>query len=269
MKPYPQYGDLYVVDAQPGGDMKYHSLQLRVQKTFSRGYSLLVGYNYHYEQDQRFYDDIATFTQQYTWIDSPYSRHRLSAAGSWEIPVGRGRQYMTEAPRLVDALVGGWSLTPVLYWRSGRFAQFGGMVVNGDPHIDNPAPTQWFDKSVFAPLPDYTPRSNPWVYPGVTGPGQFNIDASLVKSFFMTEKIRFELRMDVFNALNNMTWEDPDTNVYSSNFGRSSGNNQLANTFGRRTQLGLRIEFSEQRSPEAEIAFYIRCGPGAHVLYIA
>jgi len=243
MKPYPQYGSIYQYDGQPGGNMKYHSLQMKLQKTFSKGYSLLIGYNYHYEQDQRFYDDIATYTQQYSWIDSANSRHRLTAAGTWEVPVGKGRAYMTNAPRLLDALVGGWNLTPVMFWRSGRFAQFGGMVVNGDPHISNPGPTAWFNTSVFSPLPAYTPRTNPWVYPGITGPGQFNMDASLVKSFHVVERFRFELRMDVFNVLNNMTWEDPDTNIYSSNFGRSSGNNQLAYTYGRRTQLGLRLEF--------------------------
>jgi hypothetical protein len=38
-----------------------------------------------------------------------------------------------------------------------------------------------------------------------------------------------------------MTWANPNTNVQSSLFGRS--NNQLGNQFGRRTQLGLRVEF--------------------------
>ena len=47
--------------------------------------------------------------------------------------------------------------------------------------------------------------------------------------------------MDVFNAANNMTWANPNTTVSSSLFGVT--NNQLAATFGRRTQLGLRIEF--------------------------
>jgi hypothetical protein len=118
------------------------------------------------------------------------------------------------------------------------------MVVNGDPHVSNPGHLQWFNTSVFSPLPAYTPRTNPWLYSGITGAGQFNMDGSLVKAFHVTEKLRFELRMDVFNVLNNMTWEDPDTNIYSSTFGMSAnGPDQLANTFGRRTQLGLRLEF--------------------------
>ena len=81
MKPYPQYGDLNVIDGQPGGDMKYQSLQIRLQKNFTYGYSFLFGYNYHYEQDKRFFNDIATFNQEYTWIDAPSSRHRPNFRG--------------------------------------------------------------------------------------------------------------------------------------------------------------------------------------------
>jgi len=243
MKPYPQYGSISVTDGQPGGDIKYQSLQIKLQKNFSKGYSMIVGYNYHFERDQRFYDGVDNYLKQYTWIDSPNARHRLTAAGTWELPFGKGRQYMSGAPRLVDAVLGGWDLTPSMFWRSGRYPVFGGLVVNGDPHVSNPGSTQWFNKSVFSQLPAYTRRTNPWVYSGLTGPGQFNLDSSLVKSFHVVERVRFELRMDVFNVLNNMTWEDPDTNVFSSNFGRSRGNNQLANTYGRRTQLGLRVQF--------------------------
>ena len=241
MKPYPQYGDLNVIDGQPGGDMKYQSLQLRLQKNFTKGYSFLFGYNYHYERDQRFFNDIDVFAQQYTWIDSPSSRHRITFAGAWEVPVGRGRPFLSGAPRILDALFGGWSVSPIITWRSGRFLQFDGMVVNGDPRIDNPTPERWFNTDAFSRLPDYTPRTNPWLYSGLTAPGMFNMDASLVKSFAITERFRFALRMDSFNVLNNMTWADPDTNVNSSTFGTST--DILSNTFGRRTQLGLRVEF--------------------------
>ena len=243
MKPYPQYGNIAVTDGQPGGNMKYHSLQMKLQKTFSRGYSLLAGYNYHYEDDQTFYDGVDEYLQQYTWCPSNNNRHRLTVAGTWEVPFGKARSYMTNAPRALDALLGGWDLTPTLFWRSGQFVRFGGLVVNGDPHVSNPGPLKWFDTSVFSPLPPYTRRSNPMQYAGITGPGRFNMDASLVKSIHITERIRFELRMDVFNVPNNMTWANPDTGIYSTNFGRSSNNNQLAYTYGRRTQLGLRLDF--------------------------
>jgi hypothetical protein len=241
MRPYPQYSDLYVIDGERGGDMHYQSVQIKAQKNFSKGYSFLLGYNYHYEKDGRFFNDIDTFAQQYTWQDAGTSRHRLSIAGVWEIPFGKGRPYMTDAPRLLDALVGGWNVSPIVTWRSGRFIFMPAAVVSGDPHISNPGPKGWFDTSVFSPLPAYTPRTNPWYYSGLTGPGMLNVDVSLVKAFHITERFRFELRMDSFNALNGITWSDPDTGIYSSTFGQST--DILANTHGRRTQLGLRVEF--------------------------
>lgn len=221
--------------------MRYHSFQLRLNRRFGSGYSLLLGYNYSRQQDQVFFNDIASFTQTFTRQENDRPRHRLSVAGTWEIPVGRGRARWSSLPRAADMLLGGWDLTGLLTWRSGFFVRFGGMEVSGDPRIDNPTPDRWFNTSVFSRLPAYTPRTNPWQYPGLTNPGLFNLDSSIVKRVPVTEKYRFELRMDVFNTLNNMTWANPNTNVQSSLFGKS--NNQLANTFGRRAQFGLRVEF--------------------------
>jgi hypothetical protein len=241
MRPYPQYGNLNAIDGIEGGDMRYHSFQLRLNRRFGSGYSLLLGYNHSRQQDQVFFDDIASFTRTFTWQENDRPRHRLSVVGTWEVPVGRGRRALSSLPRAADMLIGGWDVSGLLTWRSGFFVRFGAMEVNGDPRIDNPTPDRWFNTSVFSRLPAYTPRSNPWQYPGLTNPGLLNLDTSLVKRLAVTEKYRFELRMDVFNALNNMTWANPNTNVQSSLFGKS--NNQLANTFGRRAQFGLRVEF--------------------------
>jgi hypothetical protein len=244
MKPYPQYGTLSVTEGQPGGNLRYQSIQFKAQKNFSKGYSFIAGYNYHRQKDQRFFDNTAQYNQEYTWIPSNAARHRLTAAGTWEVPLGKGRQYMSGVPRVLDALLGGWNVTPSLFWRSGRVVRFGSLLLTGaDPHVGNPNQTQWFNKAAFAILPAFTPRSNPWQYDDIHGPQQFNMDASLVKSFQIVERFRFELRMDVFNVINNITWADPDTNVNSANFGRSLNNNQATETYGRRTQLGLRLQF--------------------------
>ncbi|MDP2995844.1 MAG: TonB-dependent receptor [Bryobacterales bacterium] len=243
MKPYPHYGSINVTEGQPGGNMRYQSIQFKVQKNFSKGYSMLFGYNYHRQSDQRFFDNIAQYLQQYTEIPSDASRNRLTFAATWEVPFGKGRQYMSGAPRLLDALLGGWNITPTGFWRSGRLIRFGSLVVSGDPHVSDPNQTRWFDKSVFSIVPAYTARTNPWQYDDLMGPQQYNMDASLVKSFQIIERFRFELRMDVFNVLNNITWNNPDTSVTSANFGRSANNDQLTQTYGRRAQLGLRLQF--------------------------
>jgi len=238
---YPQYGNLNVIDGIEGGGTRYQSFQLRLNRRFANGYSVLMGYNYARQKDEIFYNDVDSFAGQFSWQESERPRHRLTMAGTWEVPVGRGRQFLASMPKALDYAIGGWDLSGIMTWRSGFFVRFGGLAVNGDPIVENPTPERWFNTQAFARLPNFTPRSNPMQYEGLTNPGLFNLDMSIVKRVPVTERVRGELRMDVFNAANNMTWANPNTNVQSSLFGVT--NNQLAATFGRRAQLGLRVEF--------------------------
>jgi len=238
---YPQYGNLSVIDGIEGGASRYQSFQLRLNRRFANGYSVLMGYNYARQKDEVFFNDIESFNRNFSWQESDRPRHRLSLAGTWEVPVGRSRAFLSSMPKALDYALGGWDITGLMTWRSGFYVRFGGLLVNGDPRVDEPTPGKWFNTAAFARLPNFTPRANPWQYDGVTNPGLFNLDASIVKRLPITERVRGELRMDVFNAANNMTWANPNTNVQSSLFGVT--NNQLAATFGRRAQLGLRVEF--------------------------
>lgn len=55
--------------------------------------------------------------------DKTYSqidiRHAFKFDGTWDLPVGKGRKYLTSSNRIVDTLLGGWTLTPTLRWQSG------------------------------------------------------------------------------------------------------------------------------------------------------
>lgn len=122
------------------------------------------------------------------------------------------------------------------------------MPGSGDPTISNPGPGGWFNTSVFKQLPAYTWRTNPWYYSNIRWPKYFNIDGALNKDFSVTERIRFQLHMDAFNALNNMNC-NPNMSVTSSQFGRST--DIYSQNFGHRLQLGLRLEFSRGVPPPA------------------
>jgi TonB dependent receptor len=241
-RPYPQYsGALTVIDGVDGGDMTYHSLQIKATKAFSSGYTLLVGYNYHVQANQQFYDGVDNYLKKWTSEDSGTPRHRLTASGTWLLPVGKGRKVLPGASRFVDALIGGWNLAGTSTYHSGSLLNFGGMLVSGDPTISNPGPNAWFNTSMFKQLPAYTRRTNPWYYSGIRGPQFFNIDGSLYKDFPVVEKIKVQLHLDAFNALNNMNYNNPNMSVTSSQFGKST--DIYPQDFGRRLQLGARIEF--------------------------
>jgi hypothetical protein len=91
-------------------------------------------------------------------------------------------------------------------------------------------------------LPAYTEETNPWFYSGVNGPHFFNLDASIVKDFHLTERIKFSTRMDAFNALNNVNWASPNLSPGNPAVNGVS-TSILNNTFGRQLQLGLRLSF--------------------------
>ena len=53
----------------------------------------------------------------------------------------------------------------------------------------------------------------------IEGPGYFNIDLSLQRSFRITEGSRIEFRFDTFNATNHTNFLLPGNNFGTSNFG--------------------------------------------------
>ncbi len=242
--PYPQYGALNVTDAENNGGLQFQQMSVRVRRSFTQGLAFLGGYSYTYAKNLAYYDDQDQFLQQRTWINDTQPRHRITFGGNWQFPVGRGRMLLKSAPRAVDAVIGGWNFSPVLTWRSGNYLSFPGLIANGDPRVENPGPNGWFNPSVFSVLPAFTRRQNPILYDGLTGPGLFNLDVSMVKSFSITDRFSAEMRLDSFNAPNSMTWNDPSTAISSTFFGRSSGQFNLNGVgVGRTTQMGLRIRF--------------------------
>jgi hypothetical protein len=70
------------------------------------------------------------------------------------------------------------------------------------------------------------------------GPGRFNIDLALAKSTPVTEKVRLELRADIFNLQNGAEFNNPDTLITSPTFG------QILDTADPRIiQLSGRVSF--------------------------
>ena len=72
----------------------------------------------------------------------------------------------------------------------------------------------------------------------VRGPGFWNINLSLGKNFTIQEKVKLQLRTDVFKALNKVNLSGITTSINSSTFG------QARTTRGQRViQLNGRLSF--------------------------
>ena len=79
-----------------GRKARYHTMELRAQRAFSAGMSVLAGYAYVRGTRQEFYDNVDEYDEQWTWTDVQDPRHRLNLSVVWDIPVGRdGRSAAT------------------------------------------------------------------------------------------------------------------------------------------------------------------------------
>jgi hypothetical protein len=97
----------------------------------------------------------------------------------------------------------------------------------------------WFDTSGFAIALPYTPRTNPWYYPGLYGPRNWSLDSTLVKFFQIRERMKLEFRIEGYNAFNHFLPTDPVTDITSPNFGKSTNQRN----YGRQIQYTARLNF--------------------------
>jgi hypothetical protein len=243
LRPYPQYSSIQQ-QFTPGIRNRYRALQVRIQRAYNNGLSVLLAYNYNRERNTFFFNDIDQFADKFTWLTSNNPRHRLTLSGTYDLPFGRGRRFGGGIHPWLNAVLGGWSTSNIYYFRSGEFLRFPAALAEGDPKIANPGPAAWINQSAFRPLPAFTPRTNPFQYEGITGPGYMMLDSTLAKEFKLTESKKLEIKMEAYNLTNSFWWGNPNMSaaaVGTTQFGRSFV--QMPETRGREFQYSMKFIF--------------------------
>ena len=179
---------------------------------------------------------------------------RFVASGTWQLPFGQHLQGVSRA------LVHGWQMNVVASANSGTpFTVYDSANVSlqasspplsayfasrpdliGNPNAGPHTPTQWISRSSFL-------RLNPITQAGqfgnagrniANGPGSIDLDASLLKDFFVTERLKLQFRAESFNIGNHPNFSVPVADLASQNFGRI-----LTAGPARLTQFGLKMLF--------------------------
>jgi hypothetical protein len=240
LRPYPQYGALTKNNV---GDWRarYQALQLRVQRSYAAGASVLFAYNYNQERNEAYFNDIQQYVNQIFWLGSNNARHRLTIAGTYDVPVGKGRKFGAGMHPVLQAAIGGWQLSGIYSYRSGEFLRFPAALEGGSPFIDNPGPQKWFNTDSFQVLPAFTPRTNAYQYSGVTGPIFWNVDSTVSKTFPIRERYKLEFRFEAYNLTNSLMWANPTMTPGNALFGRSTA--QATTNRGREMQYTIRLQF--------------------------
>ena len=270
LRPYPQFANIFDNFDNTGSSL-YHALQLQVEKRYTSGLSFLVTYNL----SKMMSNTNSGFTsfgsnslnrnnQKAEWgIDNNDQTNAISIAGTYELPIGKGKPFFNNKG-IASNILGGWQISPLLQYATGTplWSGTGGSVaVPGDPLGNNCSPCnranivpgvqQEFSYSnVYKGLPvlNAAAFTNPglWVLGtaprvlSIRGPWNLNENVSLSKHFSIGEHVKAELRMSYFNLLNRVVLGGPDLTLTDPNFGLVI--NSQANT-QRQGQAQFQISF--------------------------
>jgi hypothetical protein len=200
-------------------DNRYDSLQAKVEKRFSNGYSILA----HYTLQRAIQDNGDYFIHDATLNRGPAEwerKHNFVFSQVWELPIGKGKRFLTDISRPLDWLVGGWQFNSNTIIQSGLPFNVGYDAganidtgpnrpnIDGDPNFELSGNRYSADTSVFS-NPGRGNFGNLKRH-AFRGPGYWRTDASLFKKIRFTETTELEFRIESVNFFNHVNRGNPD-----------------------------------------------------------
>ncbi len=261
-------GDVGVINSSsPFKGANYNALQTQLTRRVGKGVQTGIAYTWSKAID---YNDNSTYNGLFFAYPTYWNRNRALAGYDltndlqwWTVaqsPFGKNGSFFRSG--IGGKLLGGWSLdtslskvsgTPFTVQDSGnnlnapgnsqtadqvkRYVSIGHVHAYGNGSTAGLAP--YFDTTAFASVPSArfgTSNRNE-----LRGPGFFNLDAAVARTFPIWESVAFTARIEAFNATNTPAFANPQSNISSGNFGYST--NVASNTGGRTINLVGRINF--------------------------
>jgi hypothetical protein len=274
LKPYPQYtfvqGD---VALWPSGKASYHSLQIKATKRFSQGLSGLFFFTWakslsNASGGSTTYANFAEGSRQYpgsnpTSIDPGVPPAIFGLNLSYDLPFGKGKRFLTSASRLVDSVLGGWTVTGFMRYQSGSALQmwainpfaatlgYSSFIPQVNANYTGKPVYMKTDLSNWDPMNDRYLNSAAFESPALfsfgntaryldwaRGPWMKSESLSFLKVIAVTERVNFRLGADFINPFNIVRWGNPSTMVGIPTFG------QITTTQGsRKIQINMALDF--------------------------
>lgn len=250
-RPNPNYGRFEIVN--DGGSYTGHSLDLTAERRLVRGFSLRSGFEWNRFLDDNVWGnpqnprDLRSERATATWL--PRKRFYLNYIV--DLPM-QSVFYGAESLPWLRWMVDGWRLSGITEIRDGRPFT---VTMSGDPNNDGvwgdrpdrigtgvlPAGERsvdgWFDTTAFTAPSAYgfgtSGRSI------LLGPDYQSWDVSVIKQTRFSDGNSLEFRVELFNALNQVNLDQPDTDYSDpSLFGKIFGADRA-----REIELALKYSF--------------------------
>jgi len=252
-RPFPQFSNVTWINPSIGNST-YHAGFVRAEKRFSGGISFLAHYTF-----SKFLDDVEAANEYGvtgSYMDA-YNRQLDKGLSGSDVPHRLLLTVLYELPafgknRFSRGVLGGWKIGVLQTAQSG--APFTVITTANTTNAFPAGPlrpnilrdtslssgdrtiTRWFDTTAFgAPAPftfGNSPRS------GLRGASLVTTDATLEKTFKITERVKFDVRGEFYNLLNHANFNIPGFTFGAADFGVVSSARS-----GRTTQIALRLSF--------------------------
>jgi len=243
--------DATVSGTQSNGTMGYNALQAVLQKQMSNGLQAQVSYTFskcmsdstgYYGAWNNALSASAYWQNVYDrkseWAPCYYdATHVLTSYAIYELPIGRGKAIGNDMNGVLNAIVGGWQVSPIVTFRTGwPLPVYGAQDESGTfgrgaradclslPHVNGDTPiagsvggVQWFTNNGNFANPAVGSFGNcaPQLG-GLRGPHYTNVDLGLAKNFQLTERFRLQFRTDFINAFNHVQFNAPNMGLGST-----------------------------------------------------
>ena len=234
------------------GSSFYESLNVRFQKRFSGGLTVVANYIRSKTIDRTTWlnDTDPAPEKRISPNDHP---NRIVLATVYELPFGRGKKFSLGGSQVLNAIAGGWGLNSIYTFQTGApitwvngsttspgdYVYFGAPIVLDNRNNNSPA----FNTSAFDTLAadqfQYHIRTFSTTFPNLRADGINEWSPSLSKRVFFGEKASLQLRLEAYNVINHPTFAAPNTTVTNAAFGTITAQANRPRTL----QIGARFVF--------------------------
>jgi len=263
-------GNYYGNDASSN----YNAFEAKVDKRFNRGFQFITHYTYaranaynssYYAISHPISYGPNDFVRRQVWVFNPV----------YQLPFGKGKQFLGNASRGMNYVVGGWQVSNSTNWSSGlpwtpttnecggeqdvgicRPNKGTGSFHLGVGPLVHPASGGSPYRQYFTPLTvlggPFTDAGNGNLgnigYNSFRGPSGFYSDMSITKDIPFGERVKAQFRMDAFNVFNHPVFAFSGNNGANGCIDCQGGTNgQItdieAGTSMRALQFALRFDF--------------------------
>lgn len=226
----------------------YNAMQLRAERRFAQGFTFQFGYTWSklMEEISFMHPDDARPEKVLSSVDFP---HHIALSFIYELPLGRGRPFLSQGRPVTNAVLGGWQVSGIWSMQSGYTMGFGDAIYYGGNIADVVLPadqrtwSRWFDtsnfeKSVSKQL-SYHYQVLSSRFGSIRGSRLNTWDLSALKNTRINEKMSFQFRTEFINALNQVWLDNPTTTPSSTSFGQITSERSVP----RRIQMSMKLIF--------------------------